>query len=215
VKKIYFDTNQLYYIRRIADEGGGSEYGDYKWAFRVFPKSPELVQDIRALCYIVALQYEWDLDFSSSNASFTEICLGKSRRGHATQYAWKLFAQGLKEDQHLKLLPFLPSFPVTGHLSFDFVTDPDDRVILRHFAAEGADVLLTSDTDILDHRTTLGAMNLVVMRPSEWLNAFLQEARGNENAIDWLERILFSIGTTPKAAPKKSLDANGGSVFRN
>jgi hypothetical protein len=199
MKKIYFDTNQLYYIRRIADEAGGWDYGDYEWAYRMFPKSPELIQDIRALCYIVALQYEWDLNFSSSNAAFSEICLGKSRRAQATQNAWKIFARGLSDDQDLKRLPFLPDLPVTGRLSFDFISDPDDRVILRHFAAEDADVLLTSDRDILKHKNKLGTMNLVVMRPSEWLNIFLQEARGNEDAVNWLERILF--GTGSNAAP--------------
>ena len=198
VKKIYFDTNQLYYIRRIADEGGGSDYGDYEWAYRLFPKNPQLVEDIRALCYIVALQYEWDLDFSSSNASFSEIGLRKSARARATRHAWKVFAEGLNENQPLKQLPFLPDFPVTGYLSFEFITDLDDRVVLRHFAAEGADVLLTSDSDILNHQATLGAMNLVVMRPSEWLNAFLKEAREDEDAIDWLERILFGIGIFPQ-----------------
>jgi hypothetical protein len=195
MKKIYFDTNQLYYIRRIADEAGGWDYGDYEWALRMFPKSPELIQDIRALCYIIALQYEWDLDFSSSNAAFSEICLGQSRRAQATQNAWKIFAQGLSDDQDLKRLPFLPDFPVTGRLSFDFISDPDERVILRHFAAEGADVLLTSDRDILKHKNKLATMDLVVMRPSEWLNIFLQGARRNEDAVNWLERILFGIGS--------------------
>ena len=51
--KIYFDTNQLYYIRRIAEEADGWDYGDYEWAYRRFPNYRELVQDIRALCYIV------------------------------------------------------------------------------------------------------------------------------------------------------------------
>ena len=31
--KIYFDTNQLYYIRRIAEESQGWEFGDYGWAY--------------------------------------------------------------------------------------------------------------------------------------------------------------------------------------
>lgn len=198
MKKIYFDTNQLYYIRRIWDEAGGWDYGDYEWAYRRFPKTPEIVQDIRALCYIVALQYEWDLDFSSSNASFSEICLAKSRRAQATRDAWEVFAEGLNDDQHLKQVPFLPDFPVNGRLSFDFISDPDDRVILRHFASEGADVLLTSDSHIMKHKNRLGKMNLVVMRPSEWLNIFLQGFRGNEDAVSWLERILFGIGSSPQ-----------------
>jgi hypothetical protein len=66
--KIYFDTNQLYYIRRIAEEAEGWDYGDSEWAHRLFANNPQLVQDIRALCYIVALQYEWELDFYSSDA---------------------------------------------------------------------------------------------------------------------------------------------------
>ncbi len=56
--KIYFDTNQLYFIRRIADEAEGFEYGDYSWAYDIFPKNPEMIADIKALCYIVALQYQ-------------------------------------------------------------------------------------------------------------------------------------------------------------
>jgi hypothetical protein len=59
------------------------------------------VQDIRALCYIVALQYEWDLDFSSSNASFTEVGLSTGKRAQATRDAWVLFAEGLKDEQSL------------------------------------------------------------------------------------------------------------------
>lgn len=194
MKKIYFDTNQLYYIRRIAEEAGGWDYGNYEWAYRMFPNNPELVQDIRALCYILALQYEWDLDFSSSDASFTELSLCVSKRAQATRDAWVLFAEGLKDDRLLRKVPFLPDWPVSGHLSLDFIDDPDDRVIIRHFASEGADVLLTSDDDILKHKARLAELDLTVMRPSEWLNAFLENVRGGENAVDWFERILFGIG---------------------
>jgi predicted nucleic acid-binding protein len=197
MKKIYLDTNQFYHIRRIADEANGWDYGDYEWAYRRFSNNPQLVQDIRALCYIVALQYEWELDFSPSNASFSELCLRTDKRAQATQDTWKLFAEGLNEGQFLKQVPFLSDFPVGGRLSFDFIGDPDDRVILRHFAAEGADVLLTSDRGILEHKNRLEGMNLVVMRPSEWLNIFLQGVRGNEDAVNWLERILFDIGSSP------------------
>jgi hypothetical protein len=77
------------------------DYGQYEWAYREFPNNPELVQDIRALCYIVALQYEWDLDFSSSNASFTEVGLSTGKRAQATRDAWVLFAEGLKDEQSL------------------------------------------------------------------------------------------------------------------
>jgi len=195
MKKIYFDTNQLYYIRRIAEEAEGWDYGNYEWAYRLFPNDPELVADIRALCYIVALQYEWDLDFSPSNASFTELNLSTTERAEATRDAWRLFAQGLKGNQFLQRVPFLPDWPVSGQLSFGFVDDPDDRVILRHFAAEEADVLLTSDNDILKHKARLAEMGLAIMRPSEWLNVFLERVRSGEDAVDWIERILFGIGT--------------------
>ncbi len=62
--KIYLDTNQLYYIRKIAEEAEGYDYGDYSWAYNRFKDSPEMIQDIRALCYIIALQNEWDLERS-------------------------------------------------------------------------------------------------------------------------------------------------------
>jgi hypothetical protein len=195
MKKIYLDTNQLYYIRRIAEEAEGWDYGNYEWAYRMFPNDPQLVQDIRALCYIVALQYEWDLDFSSSDASFTEVSLSAGKRARATRHSWRLFAKGLKSGQLLQKVPFLPDRPVSGRLSLDFIDDPDDRVIIRHFASEGADVLLTSDDDILRHKARLAELNLTVMRPSEWLNAFLENVRGDEDAVDWLERIIFGIGT--------------------
>lgn len=195
MKKIYFDTNQLYYIRRIAEEAEGWDYGNYEWAYRLFPSDSDLVADIRALCYIVALQYEWDLDFSASNASFTELSLSASKRAEATRDAWRLFVRGLKDDQFLRRVPFLPDWPVSGRLSLDFVEDPDDRVILRHFYSEEADVLLTSDNDILKHKSRLAEMGLTIMRPSEWLNAFLENVRDGEDAVDWLERILFGIGT--------------------
>ncbi len=186
--KIYFDTNQLYYIRRIAEESQGWEFGDYRW-----PNNPKLAQDIRALCYIVALQYEWDLDFCSSDASFAEVKLRADEKAQDTRDAWVLFAKGLKEDQSLRRVPFLPDWPVSGRLSLEFIDDPADRVILRHFASVGADVLLTSDDDILKHKEKLAELNLTVMRPYEWLNDFLKDLRGEEDAVDWLERILFGI----------------------
>jgi hypothetical protein len=186
--RIYFDTNQLYYIRRIAEESQGWEFGDYGW-----PNNPKLAQDIRALCYIVALQYEWDLDFCSSDASFAEVKLRADEKAQDTRDAWVLFAKGLKEDQSLRRGPFLPDWPVSGRLSLEFVDDPADRVILRHFASVGADVLLTSDDDILKHKEKLAELNLTVMHPYEWLNDFLKDLRGEEDAVDWLERILFGI----------------------
>lgn len=194
MKKIYFDTNQLYYVRRIAEEADGWEYGDYEWAYHMFPNNQELVKDIRALCYIVALQYEWDLDFSFCDAPFTEVSLGTSKRAQATRYAWILFAKGIKSDQILQKVRFLPSWPVTGRLSLNFIDDPDDRVILRHFASDGAEVFLTTDNDILRWKTRLAEMNLTVIRPSEWLNKFLENFRCNEDGVDWVERVLFGIG---------------------
>lgn len=199
--KLYFDTNQLFYIRKIAEEAEGWDYGSYEWAYRKFPNSPELVQDIRALCYIVALQYEWDLEFSSSDASFTEVSRSAKRpqakRAQATRDAWTVFAEGLKEGQSLRRVPFFPDWPVSGPLSLDFIEDPDDRVIIRHFASEGADVLLTSDGGILKHRQRLAEMRIYVMRPSEWLNAFLADIKGNEDAVDWIERISFGVRRGP------------------
>jgi len=192
LKKIYFDTNQLYYIRRIAEESQGWEFGDYGW-----PNNPKLARDIRALCYIVALQYEWDLDFCSSDASFAELNRRTDDKAQATRDAWILFAEGLKDDQSLQRVPFLSEWPVRGRLSLNFIEDPDDRVIIRHFASERADVLLTSDDDILKHKEKLAELYLTVMRPYEWVNDFLKDLRGEEDAVDWLERVLFGIRSNP------------------
>jgi hypothetical protein len=192
--KIYFDTNQLYYIRKIADESEGSDFGNYKWAYSHFRNNPDCIQDIRALCYIVGLQYEWDLDFYSSDASSAELNLSRGRRALATREAWILFVEGLKEDRQLRIVHFLPDWPVSGPLSLSFIEDKDDRVILRHFAVSGADVLLTDDEDILKNKARLAAMNLHVMRPYEWLSDFVGDMSINGNVVDWLERILFSIG---------------------
>jgi hypothetical protein len=193
--RIYFDTNQLYYFRRIAVEADGWDYGSYEWACRMFPNKPELVSDIRALCYIFALQYEWDLEISPSDASYAEASIGTSKRAQDTQKAWLLFAEGLTDEQSPHHVPFLPDWPVSGRLSLDFIEDPADRVIIRHFASEGADVLLTSDHHLLEHSMKLSELGLVVMRPSEWLDAFLGTVKGSEDAVDWLERILFGIGS--------------------
>jgi hypothetical protein len=195
MRKIYFDTNQMYYIRRIADEAEGWDYGSYEWAYRVFPNDPNLVKDIRALCYIIALQYEWELDFFPSNASFAELRLRNDERARVTQDAWRVFAEGLNDGRFLHESPFLRESTICGQLSLDFIDDPDDRVIVREFACEGADVLLTSDNDILEHKGQLAEQSVIVMRPSEWLNEFLDIVRDDEDAVDWLERILFGIGT--------------------
>jgi hypothetical protein len=192
--KIYFDTNQMYYIRRIADEAEGWDYGSYEWAYCVFPKGPNLVQDIRALCYIVALQYEWDLDFLPSDASFAELSLRNDERARATQYVWRLFAEGFKDGQVLHEAAFLRESPICDRLSLGFIDDPNDRVIVNDVARKGADVLFTSDNDILVHKERLAELGVTVMRPSEWLNSFLDSVRDNEDAVDWLERVLFGIG---------------------
>ena len=102
--------------------------------------------------------------------------------------------EGLKEEQQLRRVHFLPDWPVSGPLNLKFIEDKDDRVILRHFAVSGADVFLTNDEDILDHKAELAAMNLIVMRPYEWLDDFLADMYIEGNVVDWLERILFSFG---------------------
>jgi len=193
MRKIYFDTNQMYYIRRIADEAEGRDYGNYEWAYRAFPNSPNLVQDIRALCYIVNLWYEWDMYYIPSDASLAELSLRNDERARATQYVWRLFVEWLKDGQVLHEGAFLRESPICDQLSLDFIDDPDDRVIVREFARKGADVLLTSDNDILVHKKQLAELGVIVMRPSEWLNAFL-DVRDDEDAVDWLERVLFGIG---------------------
>lgn len=195
MRKIYFDTNQMYYIRKIADEAEGWDYGKYDWAYHFFPNDQNLVKDIRALCYIIALKYEWELDFFPSNASFAELSLRNDERARATQDAWRLFAEGFNDGRILHAYPFLRESTVCDRLNLDFIDDPDDRVIVRDFAREGADVLLTSDNDILEHKKQLAEQSVIVMRPSEWLNAFLDTVRNDEDAVDWLERILFGIGT--------------------
>jgi predicted nucleic acid-binding protein len=194
MRKIYFDTNQLYYIRRIADEAQGWDYGSYVWAYEMFPNDPDLVQDIRALCYIVALQYEWDLDFFPSNASYSELSRSRSSKAQNTQNAWQIFSEGLSEKHQLKRIPFMPERQLKGRPGLPFITDLDDREIIRDFANSDAEVLLTSDTHILTHRDRLSKMGITVMRPSEWINKFLDELKGNNDAVDWLENVLFGIG---------------------
>ena len=195
MERIYLDTNQLYFIRRIADEADGSDYGNYEWAFRLFPDNPDLVDDIRALCFIVALQYEWELDFLPNNASFAELSLSSGTRAAATGQAWMVFAEGLKDGRLLQRVPFDPTCRGNGSLSLDFIEDADDRVIIRDAIAQDADVLLTSDDKhILPHKERLAQLNIRVMRPKEWLDLFLAHVKGDDDAVDWLERILFGIG---------------------
>jgi hypothetical protein len=196
MKHIYFDTNQMYYIRRCADESAGWDYGSYEWAYRVFPRNPEQIRDIRELCYIVALQDEWALPFSTSDASFAELTLARNRRAQPTREAWRLLVGAIDEDR-LELEARLPHGRSDECPEFSFIEDPDDRGLLRHFVSEGADVFLTSDTDILAHQDRLGKMGISVMRPSQWLDEFLLPLRGSEDAVDWLERVLFGIGKAP------------------
>jgi len=196
MKRVYFDTNQLYYIRIMADEAGGFDYGDYQWAYRVFSNDPILVGDIRALCYIVAFQYEWELDFLPSNASYTELVLSSGERAVATQEAWRVFAEGLKEEYQLRPVPFEPKCRARGRLNLTFVKDAADRIIIRDAIAWEADVLLTCDNKhILPHQTRLRELGITVMRPSVWLNKFLGNVKtADEDAVDWVERVLFCVG---------------------
>ena len=193
MRHIYLDLNQLYYIRRIADEAQGWDYGDYRWAYQMFAGNRDHIRDIRALCYIVALEDEWQLQISASEASFAELCLSTTKRAQATREAWHVFRSGIDESR-LALEANLPRGRSDDHTSLGFIEDADDRLILWHFATEGADVFLTSDHGILKHKERLAEMGLRVMRASEWLDAFLGGVRGDEDAVDWLERVLFGVG---------------------
>lgn len=201
MKKIYLDTNQLFYIRRIADESQGWDYGDYSWAYKHFKNDPQMIADIKALCYIVALQYEWDLEFSTSDASYTELCHMLSDRALKTREAWSIFTEGLETGEYPKRIPFVTDRTVRGRLNLEFIPDKDDIAILRHFVSEGAEVFLTDDNHILEHKSELSSVGIEVMRPTEWLNNFLglnnilNDIEGNEDGIKWLERILFKVGT--------------------
>lgn len=193
MRHIYLDTNQIYYLRRIADEAAGSDFGDYEWAYRAFPNGPDMVRDIRALCYIAALADEWEVRISPSEASFAELCLSAGTRGRETREAWQTVMEGI-DGERLEREARLPRARSCEIPSLAFVEDPDDRLILSHFAASEADVLLTSDHHILQHEAELAQLGLRVMRPSEWLDEFLAPARGSEDAVSWLERILFGVG---------------------
>jgi hypothetical protein len=200
-EKIYLDTNQLYYIRKIAEEAQGWDYGDYSWAYGYFRGNPEMIADIRALCYIVALQYEWDLEFCASDASYTELCRGLGNRARRTREMWELFV-ATQTDETLKQLPQTGDNPMQGQLfnlksisdRLRFITDRADREIVRDLITKDANVLLTSDGDILEHKSKLAEIGIRVMRPAEWLNNFLKDISGNEDGVGWIERILFSVG---------------------
>jgi len=145
-------------------------------------------QMIRTLCRT------FDLDFLPSDASYAELRLRNDDKARATQAAWRLFAKGLKNGRVLHEPVYLRELLLFDPLSFDFIDDPDDRVIVREFARGDADVLLTSDNDILVHKKQLAGFGINVMRPSEWLNVFLDNLRDDEDAVDWLERVLLGIG---------------------
>jgi len=155
-----------------------------------------MVADIKALCYIISLQYQWDLEFCSSDASYTELLITTGKRAHETRKAWEVAGDynlvnkprklPLNDQKQLNIVSVLDRL--------DFIQDKDDRAILRDFVNSHADILLTSDTDILIHKAKLAGMGINAMRPSEWLNQFLQEVRGEEDGVHWVERILFTVG---------------------
>ena len=200
-QKIYFDTNQIYFIRRIADESEGDEFGDYSWIFEIFPNNPEMVADIKALCYIVALQYQWDLEFCSSDASYTELCHSIGNRALKTREAWEILGEQNLNRKARKLVS-IPESSMQKHLNLEtiqdklgFITDKSDREIIRDFMKQNADTLLTSDDDILRHKAELSRLGIRVIRPHEWINEFLKDIRGDEDGVAWVERILFTIGS--------------------
>jgi len=200
-QKIYFDTNQLYFIRRIADEAEGFEYGDYSWAYDIFLNNPEMVADIKALCYIVALQYQWDLEFCASDASYTELFLNIGSRAIKTREAWEIFAEH-NLDKKVRKLPWIQESGIQQRVELKsvqdrlaFISDKSDREIIRDFMEQGADILLTSDDDILRHKAELVQLGVSVLRPHEWVNEFLKDVRGDEDGVDWVERILFTVGS--------------------
>lgn len=198
-QKIYFDTNQLYFIRKIADEAEGYEYGDYSWAYESLPNNPDMIADIRALCYIVALQYQWDLEFCSSDASYTELFLKMSKRASKTREAWEIVAEH-NLDKKVQKLPWMQKLGMQEQLNLEpardrllFISDKSDRKIIRDFMKQDADIFLTSDDDILRREAELAQLNVRVMRPHEWVNEFLKDIKGDEDGVEWVERILFTI----------------------
>jgi len=199
-QRIYFDTNQLYYIRRIAEEGAGYDFGDYSWAYDVFRGQPDMIADIRSLCYIVALQYQWDLEFNPSDAAYSELFLSLSKRAASTREAWEIAGEG-NLSRRPRRLPAVGSrdVPRLGarlqREELGFITDGADRSIVRDCLVHGADVLLTCDAHILLNKDRLATLGISAMKPHEWVNVFLQTTRGDEDALDFLDRILFTVGT--------------------
>lgn len=195
-QKIYFDTNQIYFIRRIAYEAEGFEYGDYSWAYDIFPNNPEMVADIKALCYIISLQDQWDLEFCSSDASYTELITTTGKRAHETREAWEAIGEYhlVEKPRNLRLNEQMLFDLNSKKDKLEFIPDKADRVIIRDFVRQKAEVLLTSDDDIVRHKNQLAQLGIRVMRPNEWMNKFLETVRGEEDGVQWVERILFTIG---------------------
>jgi predicted nucleic acid-binding protein len=162
-----------------------------------------MVDDIKALCYIIALKDEWNLEIDNSETSYLELCKSYSERAIRAQTTWKLFV----ETQDMKKLPkitetncfsqrtLLDLHSVSDKLRF--INDMKDREIIRSFLGSGAEVLLTTDYKHLANKKVkygLARIGINVMRPAEWLDLFLEDLRGDEDAIGYLERILFSVG---------------------
>ncbi len=200
MKRIYVDTTIVRHIARIGDEAEGWDYGDYEWVYRHYGDKPELVSDIKALCYIIALVHEWNLEFCPSNASYYELCKSIGNRARKARETWELFVETQTNERLSKNIEKTPQGQLLdfGKIRdrLEIISDPKDREILRDFLKSGADVLLTTDYKHLANkqkRHALASIGINVMRPAEWLDLFLKELRGDEDAVDCLERILFSV----------------------
>jgi len=148
MKRIYLDTSILRHIGRIANEATGWDYGDYEWVYRYYGNKLELVCDVKALCYIIALLNEWDLDFCASDASYAELCKSVGERASQAREAWELFVE-TQTNEKLKRFPIDEDKSLQGQL-FNLgaiqdrlrgIDDLEDREILRDFLKSGADVL--------------------------------------------------------------------------
>jgi predicted nucleic acid-binding protein len=204
-EKIYFDTNQIYYIRRIAEEAKGYDFGDYSWAYKQFKDDSRMINDIKALCYIVSLQYQWDLEFSPSNEAYYELSKSLGKLAERTREVWEVFVENQTEEGMKHTTPIDGNTKKEKLINLDgscnnfrFIDDIEDREIICGFINSSADVMLTSDDDILRHRNKLDKLGIKVKRPYEWISDFLKDARGNEDAIDFIERILFMVGGSEK-----------------
>ena len=204
-EKIYFDTNQIYYIRRIVEEAEGYDFGDYSWAYKQFKDDSRIINDIKALCYIISLQYQWDLEFSPSNEAYYELRKSLGKVAQSTRETWEVFVEN-ETEEGMKHTARTDGNTKKGKLidldgsynNFRFIDDIDDREIICGFINSGANVMLTSDDDILRHGKRLDELGIKVKRPYKWISDFLKDVRGNEDAIDFIERILFTIGGSEK-----------------